>query len=146
MTTGGGHYFPTGNEFADDVFENATYIAFLCGATAGCSENALLRDHFIGNEIAMLAGDANALNHWIWYSTFQGNSLGAGIHLVATTVRAAPSMYMIAFSRALPTRILQQAIRAYGRIGEIIPMAPAPFSVVAEPAARISSLLRITQS
>jgi hypothetical protein len=76
--SGSSNYFPTGNEFADDVFENAINIAFQCGVTAGCSENALLRDHFIGNVIGVFTWNANALNQWIWYSTFQSNSLGAG--------------------------------------------------------------------
>ena len=72
-----GVYFDTGNEYADDVFENVG-TGFLCGAYQnGCSEASLLRDQFINNSTAgVLTGNYNALDIWIWDSLFQNNAYG----------------------------------------------------------------------
>ncbi len=73
---GSTNYFPTLDEFADDVFENSTSTAFLCGATAGCSEVTILRDTFSNNNVGVTAYNQNALNVWVWYSTFVNNTKG----------------------------------------------------------------------
>jgi hypothetical protein len=69
--------FDTGNQYADVVFEN-TGIAYRCGALGnGCSETALLRDKFLNNTIAGVSlANYNALDIWVWYSTFQNNARG----------------------------------------------------------------------
>jgi hypothetical protein len=73
---GSSNYFPTGNEFTDDVFENGG-IALRCGNTAGCSETSMLRDQFINNTVAgIFVRNFNALDMWIWYSFFQNNARG----------------------------------------------------------------------
>jgi hypothetical protein len=71
-------YFTTGNEFADDVFENAG-IGLRCGATAGCAETSMLRDKFINNTVSGISmKNFNALDMWVWYSLFQNNAQGIG--------------------------------------------------------------------
>jgi hypothetical protein len=73
---GSGNYFDTGNEYADDVFENATLMALRCGHTAGCAETSMLRDQFNNNNAGVWLGNQNALDMWIWYSLFQNNAVG----------------------------------------------------------------------
>jgi hypothetical protein len=72
------NYADSGNEYADDVFENAG-IGWRCGHLGfQCSETSLLRDKFIGNTSAGISVEnANALDEWIWYATFQNNVIGA---------------------------------------------------------------------
>ena len=76
---GPGAFFDTGNEYADDVFQNAG-VGIRCGALAnGCSEMSVLRDHFIGLKSAgLLVGNYNALDIWVRYSMFDhcGTALG----------------------------------------------------------------------
>jgi hypothetical protein len=71
------NYFDTGNEYADDVFENAG-IGLRCGYLGwGCAETAMLRDQFTNNTVAGVAlGNFNALDMFIWYSLFQNNTVG----------------------------------------------------------------------
>jgi hypothetical protein len=75
---GTSNYFDTGNEYADDVFENAG-IGLRCGNLGyGCAETSMLRDQFINNTVAGVAmKNFNALDMWIWYSLFQNNAVGA---------------------------------------------------------------------
>jgi hypothetical protein len=72
-----GAYFDTGNEYADDVFENVGF-GFLCGAYQnGCSEASLLRDKFINNSNAGIeTGNYNALDIWVWDCLFQNDKYG----------------------------------------------------------------------
>jgi hypothetical protein len=72
------NFSDTGNEFTDDVFENAG-IGFRCGNLGfQCSEISMLRDQFINNTVAGVAmKNANALDLFIWYSLFQNNAVGA---------------------------------------------------------------------
>jgi hypothetical protein len=75
--TGSGNYFDTGNEYADDVFENAG-IGLRCGNLgAGCAETSMLRDQFISDNVAGVAmKNFNALDMFIWDSLFQNNAEG----------------------------------------------------------------------
>ena len=75
---GTSNYFDSGNEYADDVFENAG-IGFRCGNLGyGCAETSMLRDQFINNTVAGVAmKNFNALDMWIWYSLFKNNAVGA---------------------------------------------------------------------
>ncbi len=99
-----GQPFPTGGEFADDVFINAggTYNAtsadnnvpggpldFACGfilgttqltSGGGCSEVSLLRDHFTNGSSGIGMGNQNAGNMWVWYSTFTNKAYGLWEH------------------------------------------------------------------
>jgi hypothetical protein len=70
-------FFDTGNQFGDDIFQNAG-IAYTCGALGyGCAETALLRDKFLNNRTAGVSlGNFNALDIWVWYSMFQNNARG----------------------------------------------------------------------
>ncbi len=71
------NYFDTGNEYADDVFENAG-IGLRCGNLGyGCAETSMLRDQFVNNSVAGVAmKNFNALDMFIWYSLFQNNAEG----------------------------------------------------------------------
>jgi Pectate lyase superfamily protein len=70
-------YFDTGNEYADDVFENAG-AGFRCGNLGyGCAETSMLRDQFLSDSIAGVAMENfNALDMFIWYSLFQNDAEG----------------------------------------------------------------------
>ena len=74
---GSGNYFDTGNEYADDVFENAG-TGLRCGNLGyGCAETSMLRDQFLNNTVAGVAmKNFNALDMWVWYSFFQNNAIG----------------------------------------------------------------------
>ena len=74
---GTSNYFDTGDEYADDVFENAG-IGLRCGNLGyGCAETSMLRDQFLNNTVAGVAlKNFNALDMWIWYSLFQNNAVG----------------------------------------------------------------------
>jgi hypothetical protein len=72
------NYADSGNEYADDVFENAG-IGLRCGNLGfQCSEISMLRDQFLNDTVAGVAvKNANALDLFIWYSHFQNNYVGA---------------------------------------------------------------------
>ena len=74
---GSGNYFDTGNEYADDVFENIG-TGFRCGNLGyGCAETSMLRDRFINNTVVGVATkNFNALDMFIWYSLFQNDAVG----------------------------------------------------------------------
>lgn len=71
------NYFDTGNEYADDVFENAG-TGFRCGNLGyGCAETSMLRDQYIDDNVAGVAmKNFNAADMFIWYSLFQNDALG----------------------------------------------------------------------
>jgi hypothetical protein len=71
--------FDTGNEYADDVFENLTNAGIACGwLRFGCAETAMLRDKFLNitGFSAITLGNANALDMWVWYSSFVNDATG----------------------------------------------------------------------
>jgi Pectate lyase superfamily protein len=74
---GTSNYFDTGNEYADDVFENAG-TGLRCGNLGyGCAETSMLRDQFLNNTVAGVAmKNFNALDMFIWYSLFENNAVG----------------------------------------------------------------------
>ncbi len=74
---GTSNYFDTGNEYTDDVFENAG-TGLRCGNLGyGCAETSMLRDQFFNNTVAGVAmKNFNALDMFIWYSLFQNNAEG----------------------------------------------------------------------
>jgi Pectate lyase superfamily protein len=65
--------FDTGNEYADDVFQNAA-IGIQGGQFGlGAAETTVLRSKFINNAWGILLKNFNALDWWIWYSYFENN-------------------------------------------------------------------------
>ena len=75
----GGNYFDTGNQYADDVFKTAA-IGIQGGAQGGgFAETSVLRDHFSNLTTAgILTRNYNALDCWVWYSTFDHCYVGVG--------------------------------------------------------------------
>jgi hypothetical protein len=70
-------FFSTGNEFSDDVFENAEYGIRAGISGTGVAESTVLRCQFLKNaKVGLMIESANALDWWVWYSTFQGNGTG----------------------------------------------------------------------
>jgi hypothetical protein len=70
--------FDTGNEYADDVFENFANVGFGCGwSGSGCAETSMLRDSFMNITWAGISmGNFNALDMFIWDSYFQNSNIG----------------------------------------------------------------------
>ncbi|HQU07792.1 MAG TPA: glycosyl hydrolase family 28-related protein [Candidatus Paceibacterota bacterium] len=75
--TPGQGFFDSGNEYADDVFENVG-VGYRCGASGhGCAESSLLRDQFLNNSVAGVSlQNFNALDIFIWYSLFKNDAIG----------------------------------------------------------------------
>lgn len=74
---GSGGYFDTGNEYSDIVWDHCR-IAYRCGFLgSGCAETSILRNTFDHASIAGVAlYNFNALDIWIWYSTFDTCAIG----------------------------------------------------------------------
>jgi hypothetical protein len=72
-----GGQFDTGNEYADDVFQNAS-IGIQGGQYGiGAAESSILRSRFLSLSNAGISlKNFNALDWWIWYSYFENNSVG----------------------------------------------------------------------
>jgi hypothetical protein len=75
VTAGG--FFDTGNEYADDIFQDAA-TGIQCGVNAnGCAEGTIIRCHFLRlSQFGILLGNFNALDIWVRYSTFDDNAVG----------------------------------------------------------------------
>jgi hypothetical protein len=76
--------FDTENQYADDVFEGASY-GIRCGAGGkGCAETVTLRSTFSGLTTSGIdLGNFNALDMFLWYSRFINNAVG-----VSNTLKA----------------------------------------------------------
>jgi Pectate lyase superfamily protein len=71
-----GGYFDTGNEYADDIFENAG-IGIQGGQYGGAAESTVLRSQFVNQSTAgIILKNFNALDWWVWYSSFYNNTVG----------------------------------------------------------------------
>jgi hypothetical protein len=71
-----GCFFDTGNEYADDVFQNAQ-IGIQGGANGGASETSVLRDKFLNlSSDGILLRNFNALDWWVWNSYFKNDAVG----------------------------------------------------------------------
>jgi hypothetical protein len=71
-----GCFFDTGNEYADDVFQNAQ-IGIQGGANGGASETSVLRDKFLNlKSDGILLRNFNALDWWVWNSYFKNDAVG----------------------------------------------------------------------
>jgi hypothetical protein len=76
---GASNYFPSGNEFADDNFQNAN-IGFRSGVSGGgTADTSILRDHFTNlGVIGVIPMNYNALNIWVRDSVFDHDMNGVG--------------------------------------------------------------------
>jgi hypothetical protein len=69
-----GQYFDTGNEYADDVFQDATYGIRGGNNGQGAAESSVLRCQFLRQTGAgIILKNFNALDWFIWYCTFNDN-------------------------------------------------------------------------
>jgi hypothetical protein len=69
-----GQYFDTGNEYADDVFENAGIGIQGGNDGLGAAESSVLRCQFLHQSTAgIILKNYNALDWFIWYCTFADN-------------------------------------------------------------------------
>jgi hypothetical protein len=70
--------FDTGNEYSDIVAKNATNVGFSCGWSGnGCAETSMLRTTFSGIPgWCITMGNFNALDLFVWYSSFQNCGRG----------------------------------------------------------------------
>jgi hypothetical protein len=70
-------HFDTGNEYADDVFLDTEFGIHGGFKGFGFAETSIVRDQFIRNTTAGVAlGNFNALDIWIWHSTFENCAIG----------------------------------------------------------------------
>jgi Pectate lyase superfamily protein len=86
---GGAPHFDTGNEYADDVFQDVGYGIRGGNLGHGFAETAVIRSKFIRNSQAgIILKNFNALDLYVWYATFQDckkgitNTPGAGNYRV----------------------------------------------------------------
>ena len=72
-----GQYFDTGNEYADDVFQDAVYGIRAGVYGLGAAESSVLRCQFLRHSGAgILLCNFNALDWFVWYCTFTDNNDG----------------------------------------------------------------------
>lgn len=70
-------HFDTGNEYADDSFVDVEYGIHGGFKGHGFAETSIVRSHFVRNTGAGVAlGNFNALDAWVWYSTFDHCNVG----------------------------------------------------------------------
>ena len=70
-----GGQFDTGNQYSDDIFENA-HIGIRAGEFGGAAESVVLRSRFENTEFGIVLRNFNALDWWIWHSRFVKNFVG----------------------------------------------------------------------
>src|SRR4029077_708724 len=69
--------FDTGNEYSDHSFVDVEYGIHGGFKDHGFAETSIVRSHFLRNSKAGVAlGNFNALDIWIWYSTFEDCAVG----------------------------------------------------------------------
>lgn len=70
-------HFDTGNEYAEDVFQNVAYGIRAGHLDIGAAETSVVRCRFLNNSKAgIYTRNYNALDWWIWYSYFEDCNLG----------------------------------------------------------------------
>jgi hypothetical protein len=73
---GGARVFDTGNEYADDVFQDAN-IGIQGGQfDKGAAETSVLRSKFLRLHGGIALRNFNALDWWVWNSYFDANDVG----------------------------------------------------------------------
>ena len=70
-----GGQFDTGNQYSDDIFQNGR-IAIRAGEFGGAAESVVLRSRFENNQYGIVLRNFNALDWWVWHSTFVNNLVG----------------------------------------------------------------------
>jgi hypothetical protein len=69
--------FDTGNEYSDHYFVDVEYGIHGGFKEHGFAETSIVRSHFVRNTKAGVAlGNFNALDIWVWYSTFEDCAIG----------------------------------------------------------------------
>ena len=72
-------HFDTGNEYSDTYFVDVAYGIHGGFKGYGFAETSIRRSHFVRNTKAGVAlGNFNALDIWVWYSTFDHCGVGVG--------------------------------------------------------------------
>jgi hypothetical protein len=72
-------HFDTGNEYSDTSFVDVEYGIHGGFKGFGFAETSIRRSHFLRNTKAGVAlGNFNALDIWVWYSTFDHCGVGVG--------------------------------------------------------------------
>jgi Pectate lyase superfamily protein len=72
-----GHYFPTLNEHADEVFQDAAYGIRAGTGGGGDAETSVLRCQFLRlSQAGLSLGNFNVLDWWVWDSRFEDNEVG----------------------------------------------------------------------
>ena len=70
-------HFDTGNEYSDHYFVDVEYGIHGGFREHGFAETSIVRSHFVRNTKAGVAlGNFNALDIWVWYSTFEDCAIG----------------------------------------------------------------------
>lgn len=73
----GGGSFDTGNEYADDVFQDVQYGIMGGDYGYGFAETSILRAKFLRNtQVGLLLKNFNALDIWVWDSLFDHCNVG----------------------------------------------------------------------
>src|SRR5262249_30356032 len=71
---GQGQLFDTGNEYADDIFQDAGIGIRAGNNNLGAAESSVLRCQFLRHSVAgIILKNFNALDWFIWYCTFKDN-------------------------------------------------------------------------
>jgi Pectate lyase superfamily protein len=78
---GGARVFDTGNEYADDIFENANIGVQGGQFGIGAAETSVLRSRFLHLHGGIALRNFNALDWWIWNSYFESNDVGISNNL-----------------------------------------------------------------
>ena len=91
---GVGNHFDTGNEYSDDVFQDVSYGIRGGNLDYGFAETAVVRATFLRNsEAGIILKNFNALDLWVWYSTFQDCGRGITNHPGAGNWRVYNSVF-----------------------------------------------------
>jgi pectate lyase-like protein len=86
--------FDTGNEYSDHSFVDVEYGIHGGFKDHGFAETSIVRSHFVRNTKAGVAlGNFNALDIWIWYSTFEDCAIGVTNELGAGNFRVYGSVF-----------------------------------------------------
>jgi hypothetical protein len=119
---GHGNYFDTGNQYADDNFQNAS-IGIRGGALGGgFAETSILRDHFTNLKIAgLITMNFNALDLWVHYSVFDHNGTGVANYI--------PNSDGTTFISGAGNFHVYNSIFRYSSIGDIVIGNTGSFSV-----------------
>jgi hypothetical protein len=108
-------HFDTGNEYADDVFKDVGYGIRGGDLGRGCAETTVMRAKFIRNSQAgIILRNFNALDLYVWYSTFEDcnkgitNNPGAGNYRVYNSLFKNSAVTDLEFGNTGPRQYLHR--------------------------------------